>query len=285
MNPFEKIKHKVNKKLYNKIPKKWKKLGDILIADFSNLKQNDRSEVASVYGEILRAKTVLQKNKINGELRAPETTEILFGKDTKTEVTEYGIKYKLDLSEVMWSPGNTGWRSILEGPERVGNFYKFNNPKTIIDYFAGIGYFTIQLAKSYPDAEIISIDKNPESIKFLKENLKINNVRNVKVVNDDCRNIEMKADVIHLGYISNTLDFLEHARKNLNDNGVAIFHEAYNNSWLGFKRRSEWGTIPSNFSRLMKDNGFLTKKFERIKFYGPSKSHIIAYLEKIENFT
>ena len=281
MNPFEKIKHKVNKKLHNKIPKKWKKIGDILIADFSNLQKNDRADVAMTYGGILRAKTVLQKNKINGELRTPETTEILFGKDTKTEVTEYGIKYRLDLSKVMWSPGNTGWRSILEGPERVGNFYKFNNPKTIIDYFAGIGYFTIQLAKSYPDADIISVDKNLESIKFLKENLKINEVTNVKVFNDDCRNIELKADVINLGYISNTLEFLDHARKNLNNNGVAIFHEAYNNSWLGFKRRSEWGTIPSNFSNLMKEKGFLTKKFERIKFYGPSKSHIIAYLEKI----
>ena len=281
MNPFEKIKYKVNKKLHNKIPKKWKKIGDILIADFSNLGKNDIGEVASVYGEILRAKTVLQKNKINGELRKPKTTEILFGKDTETEITEYGIKYRLDLSKVMWSPGNTGWRSILEGPERVGNFYKFDNPKTIIDYFAGIGYFTIQLAKSYPDANIISIDKNPESIKFLEENLKINDVTNVKVVNDDCRNIERKADVIHLGYISNTLEFLDHARKNLNDNGVAIFHEAYNNSWLGFKRRSEWGTIPSNFSNTMIENGFNVKKFERVKFYGPSKSHIISFLQKI----
>ena len=34
MNPFEKIKHKVNKKLHNKIPKKWKKIGDILIMIF-----------------------------------------------------------------------------------------------------------------------------------------------------------------------------------------------------------------------------------------------------------
>ena len=281
MNPLEKIKHKVNKKLHNKIPKKWKKIGDILIADFSNLEKNDRAYVAMAYGEILRVKTVLQKNKINGELRTPETTEILFGKDTKTEITEHGIKYRLDLSKVMWSPGNTGWRSILEGPERVGNFYKFDNPKTIIDYFAGIGYFTIQLAKSYPDANIISIDKNPESIKFLEENLKINDVTNVSVINDDCRNIELKADVIHLGYISNTLEFLDHARKNLNSNGVAIFHEAYNNSWLGFKRRSEWGTIPSNFSNTMIENGFTVKKFERVKFYGPSKSHIIAFLQKI----
>ena len=41
MNPFENIKNKVNKKLHNKIPKKWKKIGDILIADFSNLEKND----------------------------------------------------------------------------------------------------------------------------------------------------------------------------------------------------------------------------------------------------
>lgn len=280
MKPFDKIKQQIDEDLHHKIPKKWKKIGNILVADFSQIEQNYRVDVASIYGKNLEAKTVLQKNKINGELRKPKNTEILFGKDTKTEITEYGIKYRLDLSKVMWSPGNTGWRSILEGPEKVGNFYNFDNPKIIIDYFAGIGYFTIQLAKSYPDAQVISIDKNPESIKFLKENLKINDVTNVKVVNDDCRNIEMKADVIHLGYISNTLEFLDHARENLNYNGVAIFHEAYNNSWLGFKRRSEWGTIPSNFSNLMDEKGFLTKKFERVKFYGPSKSHIIAYLQK-----
>ena len=30
----------------------------------------------------------------------------------------------------------------------------------------------------------------------------------------------------------------------------------------------------------MMDNGFIVKKFERVKFYGPSKSHIIALLRK-----
>ena len=65
----------------------------------------------------------------------------------------------------------------------------------------------------------------------------------LEVLNDDCRNINQKADVIHLGYISNTLDFLEHAHSNLNDEGIAIFHEAYNNSWLRFKKRSDWGSM------------------------------------------
>ena len=259
MNPFETIKQNLNEDLHLKIPKKWKKIGDIAIIDFSELNELEKLEVAPIYAKYLKVKTVLQKNKINGELRKPESTEILFGEDTKTEITEYGIKYRMDLSKIMWSPGNTGWRSISEGPKKVSNFYNFGNPKTIIDYFAGIGYFTIQLAKSYPKANIISIDKNPDSVKYLESNIKINKVKNVEIINEDCININHKADVIHLGYISNTLEFLEHAHKNLNENGIAIFHEAYNNSWLGFKRRSDWGTIPSNFSELMEKNGFITK--------------------------
>jgi len=281
MNPFDKIKQQIDEDLHHKLPKKWKKIGNILIADFSQIDTNNISQISQIYANILKVKTVLQKNKINGELRKPERTEILFGEDTETEITEYGLKYSMDLSKTMWSPGNTGWRAVLDGPEIVSSFYSFNNPKVIIDYFAGIGYFTIQLAKSYPLAKVISIDKNPDSVEYLKQNLELNNINNVEVVNDDCRNITQKADVIHLGYISNTLDFLEHAHSSLNDKGIAIFHEAYNNSWLGFKKRSDWGSIPTKFSKLMEENGFETKKFERVKFYGPSKSHIIAYLQKI----
>tara|TARA_B100000959_G_C14895343_1_gene588502 strand:+ start:189 stop:1034 length:846 start_codon:yes stop_codon:yes gene_type:complete len=281
MNPFERIKSEVDENLHEKIPKKWKKIGDIIIADYSELNSAEKNQIAPIYAKILNVKTIIQKDRISGELRKPENTEILFGDDTETEIIEYGIRYKIDLSKIMWSPGNTGWRSILEGPEKVSNFYDFGNPETIIDYFAGIGYFTVQLAKSYPRANIISIDKNPDSVKYLKKNLELNRIENVEILNEDCRNINHKADVIHLGYISKTLKFLDHAQQNLNEKGIAIFHEAYNNSWLGFKRRADWGTIPSNFSELMEKHGFLTKKFERVKFYGPSKSHIIAYLQKI----
>ena len=281
MNPFERIKSEVDENLHEKIPKKWKKIGDIIIADYSELNSAEKNQIAPIYAKILNVKTIIQKDRISGELRKPENTEILFGNDTETEIIEYGIRYKIDLSKIMWSPGNTGWRSILEGPEKVSNFYDFGNPETIIDYFAGIGYFTVQLAKSYPRANIISIDKNPDSVKYLKKNLELNRIENVEILNEDCRNINHKADVIHLGYISKTLKFLDHAQQNLNEKGIAIFHEAYNNSWLGFKRRADWGTIPSNFSELMEKHGFLTKKFERVKFYGPSKSHIIAYLQKI----
>ena len=281
MNPFEKISSQIDAELHNRLPKKWKKVGEIIILDLSKIDIEKRRHVAEIYANTLNAKTILQKNKISGELRKPEDTELLYGNETITEISEYGIKYKLDLAEIMWSPGNTGWRSALSGPTKVSDFYTFDEPKIIIDYFAGIGYFAIQMAKGYSEAKVIAIDKNPKSIEYLSLNAKENAVTNIEIINDDCRNIQAKADVIHLGYIGNTIDFLEHAYNCLNDNGTVIFHEAYRNSWLGFKSRSEWGSVPVKFSELMLQNKFTVKKFERVKFYGPSTSHIVARLEKI----
>ena len=128
---MKKLKIKLIKNYIIKYLKNGKKIGDILIADFSILEQKDRSVVASVYGEILRVKTVLQKNKINGELRIPKTTEILFGKDTKTEITEYGIKYRLDLSKVMWSPGNTDGDQSWKVLKELGIFINLTNQKPL----------------------------------------------------------------------------------------------------------------------------------------------------------
>ena len=280
MKPLENIKLKVSPDLHDKLPKKWKRIGDIIIIDFKDIDKDKRKEIAKIYAEELKVKTVIQKNKVSGELRKPEKVDLLYGTETITEISEYGIKYKLDLSEIMWSPGNTGWRSTLAGPEKVNDFYSFDKPRTIIDYFAGIGYFALQMARGYPKARIIAVDKNPKAIEYLTTNVKENNIKNVEIINDDCRNVKLNADVIHLGYIGNTIDFLEHTHSCLNENGIALFHEAYRNNWLGFKSRSDWGSIPTKFSDLMKTKGFVVEKFERVKFYGPSTSHIIATLRK-----
>ena len=280
MKPLENIKLRVNPDLHDKLPTKWKKVGNVLIVDLENLADDKKREIAEVYAGELNANTVIQKNKVSGELRKPEKVDLLYGTETITEISEYGIKYRLDLSEIMWSPGNTGWRSALTGPEKVNDFYSFDKPRTIIDYFAGIGYFALQMARGYPKARIIAVDKNPKAIEYLTTNVKENHIENVDIINDDCRNVKLKADVIHLGYIGNTIDFLEHTHNCLNENGIAVFHEAYRNNWLGFKSRSDWGSIPTKFSDLMKTKGFVVEKFERVKFYGPSTSHIIAILRK-----
>lgn len=52
--------------------------------------------------------------------------------------------------------------------------------KTIIDIGAGIGDFTLMVAKKFPQAKIFAFEPNPEQFFLLKENIKLNNVKNVK---------------------------------------------------------------------------------------------------------
>ena len=191
MKPLENIKLRVDPDLRNKLPTKWKRIGNILVIDLENLTDDTKREIAEVYAEELNVKTVIQKSKVSGELRKPEKIVLLYGTETITEITEYGIKYRLDLSEIMWSPGNTGWRSALAGPEKVNDLYSFDKPGTIIDYFAGIGYFALQMARGYPKAGIIAVDKNPKAIEYLITNVKVNNIENVEIINDDCRNVKL----------------------------------------------------------------------------------------------
>ena len=122
MKSLENIKLRVNPDLHDKLPTKWKKIGNVLIIGLENLAEDKKKEIAEIYARELNAKTVIQKSKVSGELRKPEKADLLYGTETITEISEYGIKYRLDLSEIMWSPGNTGWRSALAGPEKVIDF-------------------------------------------------------------------------------------------------------------------------------------------------------------------
>ena len=124
MKPLENIKLRVNSDLHDKLPTKWKRIGNVLIIDLENLADDKKKGIAEIYADELNVKTVIQKRKVSGELRKPEKVDLLYGTETITEISEYGIKYRLDLSEIMWSPGNTGWRSALAGPEKVLDFFR-----------------------------------------------------------------------------------------------------------------------------------------------------------------
>ncbi len=68
----------------------------------------------------------------------------------------------------------------------IDDSYKINalkQPQVIIDVGAGLGDFSILCAKKFTDAKIIAFEPNPEQYKLLRENIKINKVRNVQTYN------------------------------------------------------------------------------------------------------
>ena len=57
---------------------------------------------------------------------------------------------------------------------RVSSLVK--GKEVIIDLFAGVGPFSILIAKNNPDVRIFAIDINPVAVEFLEKNIRINRV-------------------------------------------------------------------------------------------------------------
>ena len=53
MNPLESIKLKVNPDLHDKLPKKLKKIGDIIVIDFKDIGEYKKKEIAHIYAKDL----------------------------------------------------------------------------------------------------------------------------------------------------------------------------------------------------------------------------------------
>lgn len=58
-----------------------------------------------------------------------------------------------------------------------------NTPQYIIDVGAGLGDFCIWAAKQHPHANILAFEPNSDQFKMLLQNIRINNVNNIRAYN------------------------------------------------------------------------------------------------------
>ncbi|WP_226482300.1 class I SAM-dependent methyltransferase [Natrinema amylolyticum] len=177
-----------------------------------------------------------------GTYREPQTRLIAGDSDTETIHTEHGTRYGLDPAKVMFSPGNQAERA------RMGELG--SDSECVFDMFAGIGYFTLPMARA--GAQVTATEINPTAFRYLLENAVLNDVDDrVDAYMTDCRDLasEIEADRVVMGYygssdgtVSDETDagdgsdhgtrtdeaheFLENALAALVPGGVVHYHEA-----------------------------------------------------------
>lgn len=191
---------------------KGKLIGDILVVK----KEPENIEEIIKLPYINR---IVKLGHIHGQKREPEV-EMIYGEGTETIHKENYCKFKIDVAKVMWSKGNTGERL------RMSKLPK--NNETIIDMFAGIGYFTIPMAVHSKPKKIFAIEINPVSYNFLCENIKLNKVEDiVEPILGDCDLQEFNhvADRIMMGYVGTTHHYLDSAIHYLKKGGIIHYHE------------------------------------------------------------
>ncbi|MDD5473202.1 MAG: class I SAM-dependent methyltransferase family protein [Candidatus Methanoperedens sp.] len=197
-------------------------VGDIAIIDQY---ESDAQKIADILIRQNKIKTVLQAaSAVTGEYRTRELTFLAGEKRTETLYRENGCRYLLDAARVYFTP--------RLATERMRIADQVKNGDKVVDMFAGVGPFSVLIAKKSPGAHVIAIDKNPDAIKYLRENVRLNKVKNVEIREGDARDeIKGISDACHviMNLPHSGLEFLDAAFTVVKKGGMihlyAITHE------------------------------------------------------------
>ncbi|MBI4167853.1 MAG: class I SAM-dependent methyltransferase family protein [Candidatus Aenigmarchaeota archaeon] len=251
----------------DRIPASYQIIGDVLLMKMPKLKQKEKQKIAaSILVLLPYVKTVCEMKEVKGELREPVVIAIA-GNGTITTHKENDVLYRIDAAKIMFSKGNLSERKRLIEHVKEG--------ETIIDMFAGIGYFSLPIAKFTKAKEIFSIEKNPTSYHYLTENIALNKISNIIAIQGDCniaaRTFGNRADRIIMGYFPGTESFLPAAFWMAKSGCMIHFHNVYTEKELW---KVPAGQIKHVSEAFKKDFEIIAKK--KVKSVGPRKWHVVV---------
>jgi len=152
------------------VPRSYDIIGDIAIVELPHELGNYRALVGEAAMNVhRRLRLVLNKTSaITGKFRVGKY-EIIAGQGpTETLHREHGCIYKLDPTKVFFTPRLSTERA------RVAS--QVNGGEAVGDLFAGVGPFSILIARTVPGVKVYSIDINPFAFRYLEENIRLNGV-------------------------------------------------------------------------------------------------------------
>ncbi|MEM3736486.1 MAG: class I SAM-dependent methyltransferase family protein [Candidatus Bathyarchaeia archaeon] len=150
-------------------------IGDIAILKLPEALTGKQSVIAEAIMSWNRhIKVVLkQTSPVRGEFRLRGLSWVAGERRTETVHREHGCQFMIDLTKAYFSP-----RLQFER-KRVAELVKPG--ETVLNMFAGVGCFSILIAKLAKPAKVYSIDLNPTAIEYLNQNIRLNKVEDVVI--------------------------------------------------------------------------------------------------------
>ena len=162
LGPYEKMSEILsketlfNQEALNHLPKKWERIGHVLIIKKLHLEYFQSLDNSTIYEQHIAntlldvvgngsETVVVDEQGVSGELRTPSSIRILVNRHNGTDPletihVENGVQYQINVGKIMFSSGN--------GTERMhfARNIKLNGNEIVVDMFTGIGYFSMPLA-------------------------------------------------------------------------------------------------------------------------------------------
>jgi len=128
---------------------------------------NAQTAANAIMSRHSNVKTILlQASPVAGDLRLRRLTHVAGEKKTSTVHREFGCLFSVDAAKCYFSPRLSHERMRIARLVKPG--------ETVVNMFAGVGCFSIVIAKHAKHAKVFSIDINPAAVQFMQENVRLN---------------------------------------------------------------------------------------------------------------
>lgn len=277
------------------LPSKWEALGDLIVIPldaFANeawveaLGAATKAQTNQLWASVAQAlggsRLARQDHINNDELRSPRI-EMLAGESTWVEFSDYGVHFGFDASKVMFSSGNVTERHRIGSIDMKG--------ETVVDAYAGAGYYTLPMLVRSQAVRVHACEMNPASIEGLRWAASKNGVGARLTVHEGDNQTTMPglagvADRCHLGLLPSSEAVWQHALACLKPSG----------GWLHIHMNVEKENVQAwsdetvhALKQFAQDSGrnwsIEAKHIERVKSYSPGVLHVVLDVQCLPNWS
>ena len=275
------------------LPSKWEALGDLIVIPldaFANeawveaLGAATKAQTNQLWASVAQAlggsRLARQDHISDNELRSPRI-EMLAGESTWVEFSDYGVHFGFDASKVMFSSGNVTERHRIGSIDMKG--------ETVVDAYAGAGYYTLPMLVRSQAVRVHACEMNPASIEGLRWAASKNGVGDLLSVHEGDNQTTMPglagvADRCHLGLLPSSEAVWQHALACLKPSG----------GWLHIHMNVEKENVQAwsdetvhALKQFAQDSGrnwsIEAKHIERVKSYSPGVLHVVLDVQCVPN--
>ncbi len=267
------------------LPQKWERFGDLAIIPNSamnnsqwqvligSITQKQRREIWQIIAQTLKVKRLARQDKIASDMMRTSQVEMLLGDSGEVEINDFGVKFWLDVTKVMFSSGNVTERHRIGDIDMSGEI--------IVDAFAGIGYYTLPMLVRSNAQHVYACEINPNSIQALENGAKLNKVsERLTILEGDnlstMKQVYYLADRVHLGILPSSETVWLSAISCLKPSG-GMLHIHMN---IEEEKIADFVTYCiESIAKLAKQLGregiVSAKHVEKVKWYAPRMRHIV----------
>jgi tRNA (guanine37-N1)-methyltransferase len=199
-------------------------IGNIAIVRLTPKSRKHSEDIAQmIMSNHANVKTVLfQTSAVSGKFRLRKLQHGAGEKTTSTIHKESKCVFNIDIAKCYFSP------RLLHERMRIAQTVK--DDEVVVNMFAGVGCYSILIAKKSNARKVYSIDINPVAVEYMKENVRMNRTfgKIVPILGDAKDIVEKRlrhvADRVLMPLPEKALEYLPYALLALKENGGSVHY-------------------------------------------------------------